>query len=209
MKITSRKRVVHLVAPKQLQNPLTPMKRFTFFAAISLAFSAISLLPSSGRAASAAELDQSAKAALRSLYASNPAAQAVGKKAKAILVFPSIVKGGFLVGAQHGDGALLVNGKTVGYYNTVAASYGFQAGVQKFSYAMFFMNDASKNYLRKSGGWEVGSAPSLVVVDTGMARSLSTTTLQKGIYVFFFSQKGLMGGLGLQGTKITKYTPSA
>ena len=209
MKITSRKRVVHLVAPKQLQNPLTPMKRFTFFAAISLAFSAISLLPSSGRAASAAELDQSAKAALRSLYASNPAAQAVGKKAKAILVFPSIVKGGFLVGAQHGDGALLVNGKTVGYYNTVAASYGFQAGVQKFSYAMFFMNDASKNYLRKSGGWEVGSAPSLVVVDTGMARSLSTTTLKKGIYVFFFDQKGLMGGLGLQGTKITKYTPSA
>ena len=209
MKITSRKRVVHLVAPKQLQNPLTPMKRFTFFAAISLAFSAISLSPSSGRAASAAELDQSAKAALRSLYASNPAAQAVGKKAKAILVFPSIVKGGFLVGAQHGDGALLVNGKTVGYYNTVAASYGFQAGVQKFSYAMFFMNDASLNYLRKSGGWEVGSAPSLVVVDTGMARSLSTTTLKKGIYVFFFDQKGLMGGLGLQGTKITKYTPSA
>jgi lipid-binding SYLF domain-containing protein len=209
MKITSRKRVVHLVAPKQLQNPLTPMKRFTFFAAISLAFSAISLLPSSGRAASAAELDQSAKAALRSLYASNPAAQAVGKKAKAILVFPSIVKGGFLVGAQHGDGALLVNGKTVGYYNTVAASYGFQAGVQKFSYAMFFMNDASLNYLRKSGGWEVGSAPSLVVVDTGMARSLSTTTLKKGIYVFFFDQKGLMGGLGLQGTKITQYTPSA
>ena len=209
MKITSRKRVVHLVAPKQLQNPLTPMKRFTFFGTISLAFSAISLLPSSGRAASAAELDQSAKAALRSLYASNPAAQAVGKKAKAILVFPSIVKGGFLVGAQHGDGALLVNGKTVGYYNTVAASYGFQAGVQKFSYAMFFMNDASKNYLRKSGGWEVGSAPSLVVVDTGMARSLSTTTLKKGIYVFFFDQKGLMGGLGLQGTKITQYTPSA
>jgi lipid-binding SYLF domain-containing protein len=209
MKITSRKGVVHLVVPKQLQNPLTAMKRITFFATISLAFSAISLLPSSGRAASSAELDQSAKAVLRSLYASNPAAQAVGKKAKAILVFPSIVKGGFLVGAQHGDGALLVNGKTVGYYNTVAASYGFQAGVQKFSYAMFFMNDASLNYLRKSGGWEVGSAPSLVVVDTGMARSLSTTTLKKGIYVFFFDQKGLMGGLGLQGTKITQYTPSA
>jgi lipid-binding SYLF domain-containing protein len=209
MKITSRKGVVHLVVPKQLQNPLTAMKRITFFATISLAFSAISLLPSSGRAASSAELDQSAKTALRSLYASNPAAQAVDRKAKAILVFPSIVKGGFLVGAQHGDGALLVNGKTVGYYNTVAASYGFQAGVQKFSYAMFFMNDASLNYLRKSGGWEVGSAPSLVVVDTGMARSLSTTTLKKGIYVFFFDQKGLMGGLGLQGTKITQYTPSA
>jgi len=113
-----------------------------------------------------------------------------------------------MVGAQHGDGALIVNGGTVGYYNTVAASYGFQAGLQKFGYAMFFMNDAALRYLNKSGGWEVGSAPSLVVVETGMAKSLSTTTLQKGIYVFFFSQKGLMGGLGLQGTKITRYTPS-
>jgi lipid-binding SYLF domain-containing protein len=167
------------------------------------------LLPSSGRAASATDLSRDAKAALKSLYASNPAARIVGQKAKAILIFPQIVKGGFMVGAHHGDGVLLVNGKTGGYYNTVAASYGFQAGVQKFSYAMFFMNDASLNYLRKSGGWEVGSAPSLVVVDTGMARSLSTTTLKKGIYVFFFNQKGLMGGLGLQGTKITQYTPSA
>jgi lipid-binding SYLF domain-containing protein len=87
-----------------------------------------------------------------------------------------------------------------------SASYGLQAGLQKFGYAMFFMNDASLAYLRQSGGWEVGSAPSLVVVDTGLARSLSTTTLQKGIYVFFFSQKGLRGGLGPQGTKITRYT---
>ena len=63
-----------------------------------------------------------------------------------------------MVAAQHGDGALLVNGNAVGYYNTVAASYGFQAGIQKFGYAMFFMTDASLNYLRKSGGFEVGSA---------------------------------------------------
>jgi lipid-binding SYLF domain-containing protein len=73
---------------------------------------------------------------------------------------------------------------------------------------MFFMNDVSLGYLNRSGGWEVGSAPSLVVVNTGLAKALSTTTLQKGIYVFFFSQKGLMGGIGLQGTKITPYTPS-
>jgi lipid-binding SYLF domain-containing protein len=184
------------------------MKTVTFLT-ISLALGAITLPPGSARAASAAEISQNAKAALNSLYASNPAARLVGKKAKAVLVFPQIIKGGFMVGAQHGDGALLVNGKTTGYYNTVAASYGFQAGLQKFGYAMFFMNDPALGYLNKSGGWEVGSAPSLVVVDTGMAKSLSTTTLQKGIYVFFFSQKGLMGGLGLQGTKITKYTPSA
>ena len=70
------------------------------------------------------------------------------------------------------------------------------------------MNNASLNYLKKSGGWEVGTAPSLVVVDSAVAGSLSTTTPNKGIYVFFFKQKGLMGGLGLQGTKITEYTPS-
>jgi lipid-binding SYLF domain-containing protein len=185
------------------------MKPLTFLTTVSLALSTIPSLPTTSRAASAAEIDQNAKAALNTLFASNPSAQIVGKKAKAILLFPRIIKGGFIVGAQHGDGALIVNGRTVAYYNTVAASYGFQAGVQKFGYAMFFMTDASLNYLRKTGGWEVGTAPSLVVVDTGMAKSLSTTTLEKGIYVFFFSQKGLMGGLGLQGTKITQYTPSA
>jgi len=185
------------------------MKHDTLFTTVILALGAMSSLPSSSQAASAAQIDREAKAALNALYASNPTAQFVGKKAKAILVFPRIIKGGFMVGAQHGDGALLVNGKTAGYYNTVAASYGFQAGIQKFGYAMFFMTDESLNYLRKSGGFEVGTAPSLVVVDTGIAKSLSTTTLKKGIYVFFFSQKGLMGGIGLQGTKITQYTPSA
>ena len=184
------------------------MKTTNIFYTISFVLTAVCLLPSPSRAASAAELEQSAKAALRTLHAINPAAKVVGQRAKAILVFPTIIKGGFIVAAHHGDGALLVNGKAVAYYNTVAASYGLQAGIQKLSYAMFFMNDASLNYLRKSGGFEVGSAPSLVVVDTGIARSLSSTTLQKGIYVFFFGQKGLMGGLGLQGTKITQYTPS-
>jgi len=185
------------------------MKGFILLTTISFSLSAMSLLPSTGLAANATEISQNAKAALGSLYSKSPAARAVGKKAEAVLVFPRIVKGGFMVGVQHGDGALIANGKTVGYYNTVALSYGFQAGLQKFGYAMFFMNAASLNYLHKSGGWEVGSAPSLVVVDTGIAKSLSTTTLKKGIYVFFFSQKGLMGGLGLQGTKITQYTPSA
>jgi len=185
------------------------MKPVTFLTTVSLTLSTISSLPTTSRAATAAEIDQNAKAALNTLYASNPSARIVGKRAKAVLVFPQILKAGFLVGAQRGDGALIVHDRTVAYYNTTAASYGLQAGVQKFGYAMFFLTDASLDYLRRSGGWEVGSAPSLVVVDTGIARSLSTTTLKKSIYVFFFSQKGLMGGLGLQGTKITRYTPSA
>jgi lipid-binding SYLF domain-containing protein len=184
------------------------MKRTSFLTTIVFTLGLLTSISESSRAASAAEIDQSAKAALNSLYASSPAAQSVGKKAKAVLVFPRILKAGFVAGVQRGDGALIVNGKSVAYYNTVAASYGLQAGVQKFGYAMFFMTNASLAYLHKSGGWEVGTAPSLVVVDTGIARSLSTTTLKKGIYVFFFGQKGLMAGFGLQGTKITQYTPS-
>jgi lipid-binding SYLF domain-containing protein len=190
-------------------NTSTPhsMNPAPVLATVCLALSAIAL-PAPGLADSAAEISRNAKAAINTLYASNPAARAVGKQAKAVLVFPKIIKGGFMVGGQAGVGALIINGRTAGYYNTVAASYGFQAGLQRFSYAMFFMNDAALGYLNKSGGWEVGSAPSLVVVDTGLAKSLSTTTLRKGIYVFFFSQKGLMGGIGLQGTKITRYTPN-
>jgi lipid-binding SYLF domain-containing protein len=94
------------------------------------------------------------------------------------------------------------------YYQTPAVSYGLQAGAQKFGYVLFFMNPKSLSYLEKSGGWEIGVGPSIVVVDTGAAKSMSSTTLQKDIYAFNFNQKGLMAGFGLQGTKITQYTPS-
>ena len=83
-----------------------------------------------------------------------------------------------------------------------------QAGAQQFGYAMFFMNSRALRYLRASEGWEAGGTGDVVVVDEGIAKTLSTTTARKGIYAFFFNQKGFMGGLTLQGTKITKYTPS-
>jgi lipid-binding SYLF domain-containing protein len=108
------------------------------------------------------------------------------------------------VGGQYGEGALIKDGKTVAYYNTVSASYGLQIGLQKYGYALFFMTDSSLNWLDKSDGWEIGVGPSIVVVDVGAATSMTSTTLQSDIYAFFFDQKGLMGGLGLQGTKITK-----
>ncbi|HYB12625.1 MAG TPA: lipid-binding SYLF domain-containing protein, partial [Myxococcota bacterium] len=161
------------------------------------------MAPRPCRAASAAEIDRGVNKALKTLYAKNPTAKSLGAKAKAVLVFPEIVKGGFMVGAQFGEGALREGNRTTGYYNSVAASYGFQAGLQKFGYALFFMTPSALEYFKKSDGWEIGSGPSIVVVDEGMAKSLSTTTLQSDVYAFFFSQKGLMAGLGLQGTKIT------
>ena len=162
------------------------------------------LTPAPALAASAAEIDREARKGLQDLYAKNPKAKELGKKAKGILVFPGIYKAGFMFGAQYGEGALLKGGRTVGYYNTAAASYGFQAGVQKYGYALFFMTDAALKYLDKSEGFELGSAPSLVVLDEGKAGSLSTTTAQSDMYAMFFDQKGLMGGLGIQGTKVSK-----
>jgi lipid-binding SYLF domain-containing protein len=148
--------------------------------------------------------DADAKAALNKLYESEPAAKLIGEKAKAILVFPNIIKAGFIVGAQYGEGALLKNGKVIAHYNSVAASYGLQAGVQGFGYAMMLMTDNALQYLNKSDGWELGVGPSIVIVDKGKAKSLTTTTLQDDVYAFIFDQKGLMAGLGLQGSKITK-----
>jgi lipid-binding SYLF domain-containing protein len=154
--------------------------------------------------ASATNLDADAAAALQALYDKTPAAQTLGKGAKGILVFPNIVKAGFLVGAQYGDGTLFRGGQKVANYNVVAASYGLQAGVQAFGYALFLMTDAAVAYLDKSDGWELGVGPSIVVVDEGFAKAHTTTTLQSDVYAFIFDQKGLMAGLGLQGSKITR-----
>jgi lipid-binding SYLF domain-containing protein len=162
------------------------------------------LHPAAAQAASAAELRRDATAALNKLYASTPKAKELATIAKGILVFPSVVKAGFLVGGLFGEGVLFKGGKAVAYYNTVAASYGLQAGMQKYGYAMFFMKDEALQYLDKSDGWELGTGPSIVVLDQGAAGGLSTSTAREDIYAFIFSQKGLMAGLGLQGSKITK-----
>jgi lipid-binding SYLF domain-containing protein len=178
-----------------------------FFAIFALALGVIFFQTRQVSAASAAEISREAKQALHQLYSTSPAARHLAGRAKGILVFPSIIKGGFMVGAQHGDGALFSHGRAVGYYKTVAASYGLQAGIQKFGYALFFMTDRDLAYLHKSGGWEIGTGPSVVIVDAGMAKTLTTTTLRKGVYAFAFGQRGLMAGLGLQGSKITEIHP--
>lgn len=158
-------------------------------------------------AASAAEISRDANASLQQLYASVPAAKALGANAYAILVFPKVTKAGLGVGGQFGEGALLQKGKTVAYYNTAAASVGLQAGAQQFGYAMFFMNANALAQLNKADGFEVGVGPSVVLVDEGMAKTMTTTTTKDDIYAFIFGQKGLMAGIGIQGNKITKINP--
>ena len=183
----------------------TPLRSFA--AATLLGAGLLHATASPARAASAAEISSTSRRALNDLYKRTPAARTLGEKARGILVFPSIVKGGFIFGGEFGEGALFKGGKTAGYYNTTGVSWGFQAGLQKYGYALFFMTDSALNYLNKSEGFELGTGPSLVVVDEGFGKKMSTTTLRDDVYAFIFSQKGLMGGIGLQGTKITRINP--
>jgi lipid-binding SYLF domain-containing protein len=155
-------------------------------------------------AASKADLESSSKRALDKLVAQAPGASALNSKAVAVLVFPSITKAGFMVGGQFGEGVLWRKGKPVGYYNTAGASYGLQAGAQQYGYAMFFMNQKALDSLNATQGFEVGVGPSVVVVDSGMAKNVTSGTLTEDIYAFVFAQKGLMAGIGIQGNKITK-----
>lgn len=155
----------------------------------------------------AAELGQAAQTALKQLYATVPLAKELGPKAHAILVFPTVTKAGLGIGGQYGEGALLKGGTAVAYYKTTGASFGLQAGGQKYGYAMLFMNPDALAQLDNKNGFEVGVGPSVVLVDEGMSKTTTTTTLKEDIYAFIFGQKGLMAGLGIQGNKITRITP--
>jgi len=170
---------------------------------------AAALVAGTAWAAKRAEMEQDARAGLQRLYASEPKAAELGRKARAILVFPSIVKAGMGVGGQTGNGVLFQNGKATRYYNLSAGSVGLQFGAQKFGYALFFISPSSLDYLQKSKGWAVGSGPSLVVLDKGKAKSMNTTTLSQDVYALSFGQAGLMAGAGIEGSKITEIKPEA
>ena len=179
-------------------------KRFGFVGAALLLASASGPLSGTASAATAAELNASGKAALSRLYAQSPRATRYARDAHAILVFPKIVKAGFVIGGQGGEGVLFVRGHPTAYYKISAVSYGLQAGGQSFSYALFLMNDKALNYLNRSDGWAIGSGPSVVVIDQGKAMSTTSTTLSEDVYAFPFGQKGLMAGIGLEGSKISR-----
>ena len=155
----------------------------------------------------AATIEKNARDALAQLLSNSEAAKRLAVDAAGILVFPKIVKGGLIVGGQYGEGALFKDEAVDGYYSTAAASFGLQAGLQTYGYAVFFLDEGALGFLDDSDGWEIGTAPNVVVVDKGAAATLSTTSAQEDIYIFFFDQKGLMAGLSIQGSKITTLDP--
>jgi lipid-binding SYLF domain-containing protein len=172
-----------------------------------LATAAVLLLGALGNsayAATAQDLDREAAQALQTLYKANPAADAISKKAKAVLVFPKIIKAGLVFGGSYGEGVLMKGSRVAGYYNSVSASWGWQAGAESYAYVVFLMNDKAVNYLAKSKGWEIGIGPTVVVVNEGIAKNLTTSTLKDDAYAFITDQQGLMVSLSIEGTKISR-----
>ena len=184
---------------------MSPTRRSA--AAALLAFTALALGAAPAAHASASELTATARRALAHLYATEPKSRLFQRDAKAILVFPTILKGGLMFGAQTGNGVLFEHGKVAGYYNISAASFGLQAGGQTFSEALFFMSPGALEYLHKSDGWSLGTGPSIVVVNKGESREADTATVSHDIYAFSYREKGLMAGIDIKGSKITRIHP--
>ena len=170
--------------------------------ASTLAIPTISVGPAN--AATAEDLNKDSDQALQSLYKSHPFAEEISRRAKAILVFPNIVKAGLVFGGAYGEGELKQGSHIDGYYNSVTASWGFQAGAQSYGYVVFLMTPKAVNYVHRTQGWEIGVGPTVVIVDEGVAKNLSTSTLKGDAYAFIFDQQGLMAGISLEGTKISR-----
>lgn len=149
-------------------------------------------------------LDTDSRQALNTLTLSNPTANAISKQARSVLVFPNIVKAGFGLGGAYGEGELRQGGVSIERYRSVTGSWGLQAGAQSYGYAVYLMTESAEKSLESSDGWEIGVGPTVVVVDNGVAANLSTTTLPDDAYAFIFDQHGLMAGVNIEGTKISK-----
>jgi len=155
-------------------------------------------------AKTAGEINASVNAALNRFYKQVDGAKEFASQAKALLVMPNVTKAGFLAGGQYGEGALKVGGKTQGYYNLVAGSFGFTFGAQKMDIIIAFMTDDALQSFKKVKGWEVGVDGNVALIDVGGGKRLDTTTLRDPIVGFVFDAKGLMVDLSLKGAKFTK-----
>jgi lipid-binding SYLF domain-containing protein len=125
-------------------------------------------------------------------------------KARGVLVFPSVLQAGFIVGGQYGEGSLRVSGSTVGYYSTISGSFGLQAGAQSKAIIFLFMTQDALDKFRNADGWSVGGDASVALIKMGANGVIDTTTATAPVQVFVLTNTGLMGDLSLQGTKVSR-----
>ena len=166
-------------------------------------------MPGAAWAATAAEIDAGVDKALQAFVEKIDGAQGYLDSAKGVLVFPEVLKAGFIIAGEAGDGALRVGGKTVDYYNTIAGSIGLQAGGVKKSVYILFMTDEALEKFRASKGWEAGVDGSVTLIDAGAAGKAQTTTAKSSILGFVSTNAGLMADVSLAGSKYNKITPDA
>jgi len=171
---------------------------------LTLVLASLTTISASANAATTKdELTTDSNQALATLLKTNPNAADLAKKAKEVLIFPNIVKAGLVFGGAYGEGVLEKGSTVDGFYNSVTASFGWQIGGQSYGYVVFLMTDKAVKYVHETQGWEIGTGPTIVVVNEGVAKNLSSTSLQKDAYAFIFDQQGLMASLSLEGTKIS------
>jgi len=155
-------------------------------------------------AASKDEIDINVEEALSQFYAESNAGKRLAERAVGMLVFPRVIKAGIGIGGEYGEGALIVNGQTMDYYNTASASIGLQFGAQVKSQIIMFMTDAALQTFRNSEGWEAGVDGGVALVEFGAGGEVSSNSAQAPIIGFIFSNKGLMYNLTFEGSKMTK-----
>ncbi|MEX3788333.1 MULTISPECIES: BPSL1445 family SYLF domain-containing lipoprotein [Paraburkholderia] len=149
-------------------------------------------------------IDASVDGTLSRLFTTVPGSRELVSKARGVLVFPSVIQAGFIVGGQYGEGALRVGGATVGYYSTVSGSLGLTAGAQSKALIFLFMTQDSLDKFRNADGWSAGVDASVALVKIGANGAVDTTTATAPVQVFVLTNAGLMGDVSLQGTKVTR-----
>jgi len=158
----------------------------------------------SAQAATAEEIEARTDAALERLYRQTPAAEALVARANGLLVFPRVIKAGFGIGGEYGEGVLRIDGTSVQYYNTAAASVGLQFGAQARAQFLLFMTDDALKAFQAADGWEIGVDGSVTLIKVGVGGSIDTTTARAPVIAFVLADRGLMYDLSLSGSKISR-----
>jgi lipid-binding SYLF domain-containing protein len=196
----------HIPGTKTIRgDPLMTVVRHALRAAVLATLLALTLTPRAE--ASAAKINADTYATLEQFYRQTPGARALARSAAGVLVFPTVVKAGIGIGGEYGEGALLVGGRPVGYYNLVSASFGFQLGAQARTIIIMFMTQSALAGFDAKAGWKVGVDGSVTLITLGAGASIDTNQITSPVIAFVLDPKGLMYNLTLEGSKITRINP--
>ena len=159
---------------------------------------------SAQNAAKRRTIDAGVDETLARLYNTVDGSRELLSKARGVLVFPSVIGGAFWIGGQYGNGALRVDGRTTGYYSTVAGSFGLQIGAQSKAIIFAFMNQEALDNFLGSQGWSAGADATVALATVGANGKLDTSTATNPVEAFVLTNAGLMAGVSLEGTKVSR-----